>query len=154
MASDQGDESRKRESRRSRTDEDDDLSGAPSVTETIKKIVTAGVSAAFMTEESIRSFVSELKLPKETLNLLLQSAAKSKEELMNRVSREIIGIISKIDFVKEASRFVEEHKFRVSAEIEVIRKDDGHSVGKVASTGPTDASVEVKVQQAPKTSRS
>lgn len=93
------------------------------LTDTIKKLVTAGVSAAFMTEESIRGFVSELKLPKETLNLLLQGAAKSKEDLMNRVSREIIGIISKIDFVKEASRFAEDHKFRVSAEIEVIRKD-------------------------------
>jgi len=153
MANDQSDESRKRDSRRNRNDEDGDLGSAPSVTETIKKIVTAGVSAAFMTEESIRSFVSELKLPKETLNLLLQSAAKSKEELMNRVSREIIGIVSKIDFVKEASRFVEEHKFRVSAEIEVIRKDDGQSVGKVASTGATDASVEVKVQSS-KSSRS
>lgn len=98
-------------------------SGGPSVTETIRKLVTAGLSAAFMTEESIRSFVSELKLPKETLNLLLQGAAKSKEELMSRVSREVVGIISKIDFVREASRFVEEHKFKISAEIEVIRKD-------------------------------
>ena len=78
-----------------------------------------------MTEESIRGFVSEIKLPKETLNLLLQGANKSKEELMNRVSREVIGIISKIDFVKEASRFVEEHKFKITAEIDVIKKDHG-----------------------------
>ena len=77
--------------------EDDESSGAgPKVSDTIRKLVTAGVSAAFMTEESIRSFVSDLKLPKETLQLLLQGAAKSKEELMNRVSREVIGIISKI----------------------------------------------------------
>jgi hypothetical protein len=53
---------------------------------------------------------------------LLQGAARSKEELMNRVSREVISIISKIDFVKEASRFVEEHKFRIVAEVEVIPK--------------------------------
>lgn len=97
--------------------------GGSAFTDTIKKLVTAGVSAAFMTEESIRGFVSELKLPKETLQLILQGASKSKEELMNRVSREIIGVISKIDFVKEASRFLEEHKFRINAEIEVIRKD-------------------------------
>jgi hypothetical protein len=75
-----------------------------------------------MTEESIRKIVSDLHLPKETLNLLLQGAARSKEELMNRVSREVISIISKIDFVKEASRFVEEHKFRIVAEVEVIPK--------------------------------
>lgn len=97
--------------------------GGISVGDTLKKLLTAGVSAAFMTEESIRSFVSEMKLPKETLNLLLAGASKSKEELTNRVSREIINIISKIDFVKEASRFVEEHKFKISAEIEVLRKD-------------------------------
>lgn len=119
-----------------------DDAGSVSVTETIKKLVTAGVSAAFMTEESIRSFVSELKLPKETLNLLLHGAAKSKEELMNRVSREVIGIINKIDFVREASRFVEEHKFRVTAEIEVIRKTPADD-GAVAS----DSSVEVKIEK-------
>lgn len=102
---------------------DDIERGGISVGETLKKLLTAGVSAAFMTEESIRTFVSELRLPKETLNLLLQGASKSKEELMSRVSREVINIISKIDFVKEASRFAEEHKFRISAEIEVIKKD-------------------------------
>ena len=121
---------------------EDESSGA-SVTDTIKKLVTAGVSAAFMTEESIRSFVSELKLPKETLNILLHGAAKSKEELMNRVSREVIGIINKIDFVKEASRFVEEHKFRVSAEIEVIRKEP-------SANASNESSVEVRFEK-PKT---
>ena len=97
--------------------------GGPKMGDAIKKLVTAGISAAFMTEESIRGFVSDLKLPKETLNVLLAGASKSKDELMNRVSREVITIISKIDFVKEASRFVEEHKFKISAEIEVVRRD-------------------------------
>lgn len=106
--------------------EDDSLK----VGETLKKLLAAGVSAAFMTEESIRSFVSEMKLPKETLNLLLTGAAKSKEELTNRVGKEISSIISKIDFVKEVSRFVEEHKFKINAEVEVVKKDrsiEGHA---------------------------
>ncbi|MES2963633.1 MAG: hypothetical protein V4760_07055 [Bdellovibrionota bacterium] len=94
------------------------------VGKTIQKLFTAGISAAFMTEEHVRAFVSDLKLPKETLNLLLQGASKSKEDLMNRVSKEVVGIISKIDFVKEASRFVEEHKFKITAEVEVTKKTD------------------------------
>lgn len=102
--------------------------GGPFIGEAVKKLVTAGISAAFMTEESIRGFVSELKLPKETLNLLLQGASKSKEELMNRVSRELIGMVNKIDLVKEVSRFMEEHKFKVSAEIEIIKKDGSSEV--------------------------
>ncbi|MCM2282499.1 MAG: hypothetical protein NDI61_11715 [Bdellovibrionaceae bacterium] len=116
--------------------------GGISVGDTLKKLLTAGVSAAFMTEESIRSFVSELKLPKETLNLLLAGAAKSKEELTHRVSREIINIISKIDFVKEASRFVEEHKFKISAEIEVIRKEKSD---KPNEAGGPDSQVQTRV---------
>ena len=110
-------------------EKDDTDAAAGPIGETIKKLLATGISAAFMTEESVRSFVTEMKLPKETLNLLLQGASKSKEELMNRVGREVIAIISKIDFVKEASRFVEEHKFRINAEIEVIRKDPADGGG-------------------------
>lgn len=91
--------------------------------EALKKLLATGISAAFMTEESIRRMVADLQLPKETLNFLLQGANRSKDELMNRVTKEILAIISKIDFVKEASRFVEEHKFKITAEVEVMKKE-------------------------------
>lgn len=92
--------------------------------ETLKKVFTTGVSAAFMTEESIRSYLQELKLPKEILNVLIQSANKSKDDITQKVSKEIVGIFSKIDWVSELSKFAESHKFRVSAEIDIIKKDD------------------------------
>src|SRR5690348_16769893 len=98
-------------------DIDDDL---PRWGEVLKRVVSAGLGAAFMTEESIRSYLSEVPMPGEVVNLILQGATKSKEELLNRVGNETIRLIQKIDFVKEASRFVEEHKFKVSAEIEVV----------------------------------
>ena len=113
----------RRDSRDARAERDEFDRGGISLGETLKKVLTAGVSAAFMTEESIRSFVSELRLPKETLNLLLQGAARSKDEITSRVTREVVNIVSRIDFVKEASRFMEEHKFKVAAEIEILRKD-------------------------------
>lgn len=91
--------------------------------DTVKKVFTAGVSAAFMTEESLRAYVSELKLPKEALNLLIQGANKSKDEITQRVTKEIVGIIQKIDFVKEASKFAETHKFKITAEIDIVKKD-------------------------------
>ena len=97
------------------------------LTETLKKLMTAGLGAAFMTEESIRSYLGELKLPKDVLNALLQSAHKSKQDLLDKVGEEIVKIISRIDFVSEASRFVEEHKFRITAEIEVLRRPEAGS---------------------------
>ncbi|MGE0763325.1 MAG: hypothetical protein AB7N80_08605 [Bdellovibrionales bacterium] len=102
--------------------ESEDASGLK-IGDTLKKVITAGIGAAFMTEESIRNYLSDLKLPKEAMNLVLQSAAKSKEELMNKVGNEIIKVVNKIDFVKEASRFVEEHKFKIKAEVEVVKRD-------------------------------
>jgi hypothetical protein len=91
--------------------------------DTLRKVFTAGVSAAFMTEESIRAYLAELKLPKEILNLLLQQASKSKEEITNRVSKEIMGMIERVDFAKELTKFAETHKFQITAEIEIKKKD-------------------------------
>ena len=94
------------------------------ISEVVKKIVSAGIGAAFMTEENIRSYLGNIKLPKDVMHVLLQNANKSKQELLDRVTNEVVKIVKKIDFVEEASRFVEEHKFKVSAEIEVIRKEN------------------------------
>ena len=89
----------------------------------VKKLFAAGTTAAFLTEERLKSYLGDIKLPKDVLNRILQGANKSKEEITGRVSKEIISIVKRIDFVKEASRFVEEHKFKISAEIEVSRKE-------------------------------
>ncbi len=95
--------------------------------ETLKKVLAVGVGAAFMTEESIRTYLGDLKLPKEILGVLLQSANKGKDEITQRVSKEIIGLVSKIDWVKEISRFAESHKFKISAEIDIIKKNSPDS---------------------------
>jgi predicted butyrate kinase (DUF1464 family) len=105
-----------------KTDKSDkeDKSG---LSETLKKVFSAGVSAAFMTEEGIRKYVADLKLPKELLEALLSGANKSKDDLTTRVAKEINGIISKIDWVQELSKFAESHKFKIKAEIEIEKKN-------------------------------
>ncbi len=110
--------------------ENDDDSSGLKLGDTLKKVITAGIGAAFMTEESVRNYLGEIKLPKEVLNVILQSASKSKDELMTKVGNEIIKVVNKIDFVKEASRFVEEHKFKISAEVEVLKKDSAKDLPK------------------------
>jgi polyhydroxyalkanoate synthesis regulator phasin len=92
--------------------------------EAVKRIMTVGMTAAFVTEDTLRNYIGDLKLPKEVLNGLLQNATKSKEELANRVSSEIMKMLSKIDLAREAAKFLEHHKVRVSAEIEFTKKVD------------------------------
>lgn len=102
-------------------DEEDLKKSGLSITDIAKKLVAVGVGAAFLTEESIRSALGEVKLPKEILNVVLQNATKTKDLVADQVTKEIVKLISKIDFVKEASRFVEEHKFKI--EIDITKKD-------------------------------
>lgn len=106
------------ESQRSKQDEESLKLG-----EALKKLVSVGIGAAFMTEESIRSYLSEMKLPKEALNFVLQSAAKSKDELVGRVQGEVVKILSRIDVVKEITKFAETHKFTIKAEVEITKKN-------------------------------
>ncbi|GIL18364.1 MAG: hypothetical protein BroJett040_21150 [Oligoflexia bacterium] len=101
----------------------------PKLTESLKKVFAAGVSAAFMTEESLRAYLGEMKLPKEILATLLQGAAKTKDEIATRVTNEMVSMINKIDFLKEFSKFAEDHKFKITAEVEILKKkkDKTHS---------------------------
>ncbi len=108
-------------------DPDDLDENLPKWGEVLRKVMSVGLGAAFMTEESVRSALGGLNLPKEVLNSILHGANKSKEDFLNKVGNETIKLLSKIDFVKEASRFVEEHKFKINAEIEVVKKAGGES---------------------------
>jgi hypothetical protein len=107
--------------------EKDDNEELPKWGEMLKRVMSVGLGAAFMTEESVRTALSGMNLPKEVLSTILQGASRSKEEFLNKVGNETIKLLSKIDFVKEASRFVEEHKFRINAEIEVVKKESGEN---------------------------
>lgn len=108
-------------------DDEDDGENTPKWSEMVRKVMSVGLGAAFMTEESVRSALGGMNLPKDVLTTILSQANRSKEEFLNRIGNETVKLISKIDFVKEASRFVEEHKFRINAEIEVVKKDHGGS---------------------------
>lgn len=97
--------------------------GKSLLSEALKKVFTVGVSAAFLTEESIRGYLGEMKLPKEVLHVLLQSASKSKDEITQRMSKEVVSMIQRIDLVKEFSKFTENHKFKITAEVEILKKE-------------------------------
>ena len=94
----------------------------PRLAEALKRILTTGVASAFMSEEGLKSALGDLKIPKEMLSAVLHSAGKTKDDIAGKVSQELINILRKIDFVHELSRFAEEHTFKISAEIDVVKK--------------------------------
>jgi len=85
---------------------------APSATEklseTIKKIISSG---------------SPSEISKEIIATVMAQALKAKDDITLKVSNEMISLVNKIDFVNEFSKFTQNHKFKVTAEIEILKKD-------------------------------
>lgn len=78
------------------------------VTDTFKKIISAG---------------SASDISKELLHTAMGQVNKTKDDISAKVTNEMISLIRKIDFVKEFSKFAEDHKFKISAEVEIIKKN-------------------------------
>jgi len=92
------------------------------VSDMMRKAVFAGLGALFMTEESIKKYVSEAKLPKNIGKYVLDNAQKGKEELFQFIARELADVITRSELPEEAVRFLNEHKIRVAAEIEFVKR--------------------------------
>lgn len=88
-----------------------DKSSTQGLTDAIKKIITAG-SPSDISKELVQTVVSNMN--------------KTKDDITAKATNEMIALIRRIDFVKEFSKFAQEHKFKVSAEIEVLKKDKNH----------------------------
>lgn len=92
-----------------KNDSKKDMASSTLIGETFKKILSSG---------------SPTEISKEILGTAVGQVLKAKDDITLKATNEIIALIRKIDFVKEFSKFAENHKFKVSAEIEIIKKED------------------------------
>ena len=79
----------------------------PKLTDTIRKILSSG---------------SPAEISKELLSTVVGQALKTKDDVAIKVTNEMISLVRKIDFVNEFSKFAKNHKFKVTAEIEIFEK--------------------------------
>jgi hypothetical protein len=92
----------------------------------VKKILTVGVGAIFLTEESLRALVTEMKLPKELLTGVLQSAAKTKNDFLSKLSSDILErVTNKIEPGALISEFLLNHEldFNIRLNFKPKKKD-------------------------------
>jgi len=91
----------------------------------LKKAITVGLGAAFLTEESIRSLVGELKLPKELVTNLLQQANATRSEFLGKFSQEVMEKIqAKIDPVELVTEILRKNDIELTVKIKVNPKKD------------------------------
>lgn len=102
---------------------DNDPAKNPKVAEGLKRLLTTGISAVLMSEDGVRQYLRDMNLPKDAIGTLLKGVSKSKEEIVSRVGTEFSKLVEKIDIVEELTKFLREHKIKVSAEFEFSKKD-------------------------------
>jgi hypothetical protein len=88
--------------------------------EMMKKVLTVGVGTIFLTEESLRGLIGELKVPKELLGGILDSAHKTKDEFLRNLSKDVLAkVTEKMDPKMNLMTFVEEFLSRNEVDFHV-----------------------------------
>ena len=87
-----------------------------------KKLMTVGVGTFFLTEEALRTLVTEFKLPKEIVGGIMDGAKNVRKEFMENVVAEMMSKVQdKIDPSAIIADFF--RKNEVSLEIKIKVKD-------------------------------
>lgn len=92
------------------------------IADIFKKVINTGVSAAFMTEDTVKGIIQDLPLPKEMVNGLLQNAKNTKEEFVSSVKTELKSYLDRIDVSKEIDRVLENYDLEITANIKFNKK--------------------------------
>lgn len=90
----------------------------------IKKVVSVGVGAAFMTEESVKKILEDLPLPKDIISGLVQNARGAKEDFTNGIREELRNYLSKVDASKIATDILDRYDVEVEAKFRFKKKKE------------------------------
>jgi hypothetical protein len=93
-------------------------------TDLIKKAVVAGAGALFMTEEGVRSFLGDLKLPKEVVQYAVTQVSKTKEDLFRVLSSELRAFLESTNLADEVSRVLSATSLEISTTVRFVPNED------------------------------
>jgi hypothetical protein len=86
--------------------------------EMMKEMTLTGLATVFMTEDSVRSYLKDKKIPKELVGLVLDSLGKKKDDFYGLLAKEFGRVLGKIDLSQEITKFMEKHKVNVQISFE------------------------------------
>ena len=94
------------------------------ISDIIKKVVSVGVGAAFMTEESVKKILEDLPLPKDIISGLVQNAKGAKEDFSKGIREELRNYLSKLDATKITSDLLDKYDVEVEAKFKFKKKSE------------------------------
>jgi hypothetical protein len=89
----------------------------PKWSKSLQELALSGLATLFMTEDAVRGYLKELKLPKELVALLLDGVSKKKDDFYGLLVKEFGRVLNKVDISKEVSKFLEQHHLHLEAKV-------------------------------------
>ena len=93
--------------------------------ELIKRVLDVGYGKITEGPENVRNFVSELKLPKEVLNLLVSQIEETKNGLYRAVAREIRDFLENTNLSEEMSKVLSSVALEIRTEVRFLPNPSG-----------------------------
>ncbi len=95
------------------------------IPEMVKKAILSGLGAVFLTEEGIRSYLSDLKLPKEAVQFLISQVAKTKEEALRVITEEIRSFLDNTQLDDVLRRVLTNISLEISTKVRFVDESGG-----------------------------
>lgn len=90
-----------------------------------KRALTTGIGAVFMSEETLRSQLSEMKLPKEAMGYVVSQADKTKRELIDVIARETRAFFSRLEVEDMIARALTGTTIEITTRVRILPKEGG-----------------------------
>ncbi len=95
---------------------------ANGITDLVRKVLLTGVGAIFMTEQSVRSKLGDLKLPKDAVGYVMDQARRQKDDLIAAVAEEVAKFLSKLKLHEEIQKALSSMQIHVDARLSFSSK--------------------------------
>jgi hypothetical protein len=92
-----------------------------------RRALMTGIGAVFMSEEALKSSLTDLKLPKEAMSYVVSQADRTKREIVAAIARETREFLSKLEVDKMLARALVGNTIEISTRIRVLPKDGSAS---------------------------
>ena len=93
------------------------------IPELVRRLLEAGYEKITEGPENVRHLVSDLKLPKEALGVLLGQLDESKNGLYRAVAREVRDFLEQTNFAEELTKVLTTLSFEIKTEVRFIPND-------------------------------
>ena len=94
------------------------------IPEIVRRAFLTGLGAVFLTEDSVRRAVTDLSLPKDAVDAVIDRLGHSKDQVVETISRELRAFLDRIDIHAEVQKLLTSLTFEIITEIRFIPNND------------------------------